>query len=170
MSDPIRNEVEAFPEEVEALRKEVIGIVVPDGYIPRILREEVLVDFGERLLLKFSSDRHRTFISVGSKDHPDSFVAIEYVAKLLGWVDDDKWMESRQLEDQYVFADDESAKPPAPICSTQEWFDLAVTNRAGLDEFFGENFDSNRCELMRIVSEYLEPVGERSAVEALASR
>lgn len=160
MVETIRDQVRSFlPEDCEIVeRAEHDAFQTHD--------EEVLAQFGERLLLKFSSDRGQLFMSIGSQDHPGNFVSVEYIAKMLGWITDKEWLAYQQLEDQFVFTSDENAGPPDPIRSLHEWLELVVKYRYNLeDEFFNERFESNCLKITDMVNAYLDRAPTGSAEE-----
>ena len=132
---------------------------------------EVLVRLGQRLLLRFSSDDGRMFISVGSHDRPDAFVAIEYLAKLLGWIGNEEWTSFQQLEDEYIFTKDEGAEPPGPILPPHDLLNLVVENVGELERLFsGEKLDETRREVAEIVEDYLKPTCQEFSEKTIADR
>lgn len=157
--------------EDQGFLEQVSAMVWPRGLKAEPERDgEVLVRLGNRLVLRFSNDRGRILISVGSLDHSDSFFAIEYIAKLLGWIESDEWLDYQRREDQFVFSSNEDAQPPEPIRSPKEWLDLAVGQCNQMEsDLFGENFEARRSDLKEIVDHYLSPASEEVPSEARAS-
>ena len=146
-------------EEVKAFRREVRDMVVDKGLeVLQQSDEEVLVRLGQSLLLKFLREDGRVFISVGSQDRPDALVAIEYVAKLLQWIENEEWVKFQRLEDEYIHTKNEQAEPPQPILPPHKLLDLAVETIGDLERRFSrENFDGTCGELSDIVEDYLKP-------------